>query len=153
MIEMIVDSVRVGMMNQKSAQHNAPYLLLLKEKTAEKYLPIFISPAETNALAIKMRGERVLRPLTHDLFFSVIEAFGGSINSVVISEFKDNTFFARLILNKDGKQYEYDSRPGDAIALTLVGSNQVVPIYATESVMEKRGITSLKGLRISMVQT
>jgi uncharacterized protein len=140
MIEMSIDSLRVGLMNPKSTQHGTPYVVLLKEKTAGRYLPIFIGPAEANAIALKLRGERVPRPLTHDLLRSVIDALGASIESIVVSDLKNDTFYAKIILNVSGGQLEIDSRPSDAFALALAAANPV-PIYAEEAVLDKAGIS------------
>ncbi len=139
MIEMTIDSLRVGMMNPKSTQHGTPYVVLLKEKTAERYLPIFIGPAEANAIAIKLRGEQVPRPLTHDLMRSVIDSLGATIDSVIVSDLKNDTFFAKVVLNVNGGQMEVDSRPSDAFALALTSGG--VPIFAEDSVIEKAGIS------------
>lgn len=143
MIEMTIDSLRVGMMNPKSTQHGTPYVVLLKEKTSERYLPIFIGPAEANAIAIKLRGEQVPRPLTHDLMRSVIDSLGASIDSVIVSDLKNDTFYAKIILNVNGGQMEVDSRPSDAFALALTAGE--VPIFADESVLDKAGISLTHG--------
>ncbi|MCL2140567.1 MAG: bifunctional nuclease family protein [Dehalococcoidia bacterium] len=138
MIEMTIDSLRVGMMNPKAAQHGTPYVVLLKEKAAERYLPIFIGPAEANAIAIKLRGEQVPRPLTHDLVRSIIDGVGASLDSVIVSDLRNDTFYAKVVLNVNGGQMVVDSRPSDAFALALTSSG--VPIFADKEVMEKAGI-------------
>jgi len=143
MIEMTIDSLRVGMMNPKSTQHGTPYVVLLKEKAAERYLPIFIGPAEANAIAIKLRGEQVPRPLTHDLMRSTIDSLGATIDSVIVSDLKNDTFYAKVILNVNGGQMEVDSRPSDAFALALTAGG--VPIFAEDSVIEKAGISLTHG--------
>jgi bifunctional DNase/RNase len=143
MIEMTIDSLRVGMMNPKSTQHGTPYVVLLKEKAAERYLPIFIGPAEANAIAIKLRGEQVPRPLTHDLMRSIIDSLGATIDSVIVSDLKNDTFYAKVILNVNGGQMEVDSRPSDAFALALTAGG--VPIFAEDSVIEKAGISLTHG--------
>lgn len=143
MIEMTIDSLRVGMMNPKSTQHGTPYVVLLKEKNAERYLPIFIGPAEANAIAIKLRGEQVPRPLSHDLMSSIVEALGATIDSVIVSDLRNDTFFARVVLNTSGGQVEVDARPSDAFALALAAG--AAPIYADDSVMDKAGIALSHG--------
>jgi hypothetical protein len=115
----------------------------LKEKSAERYLPIFIGPAEANAIAIKLRGETVPRPLTHDLMRSVIDSLGATIDSVIVNDLKNDTFFAKVILNVNGGQMEVDSRPSDAFALALAAG--AVPIFAEDSVLEKAGISLTHG--------
>ena len=130
MIEMTIDSIRVSLMNYQR-------VVILKEKTAERYLPIWIGPAEADAIAVKLQDVTVPRPLTHDLLRSVIDALGATINSIIVSDLKNDTFYAKIILNVDGKQMEVDSRPSDALALAVRAS---VPIYAEETVLDKAGI-------------
>ncbi|MCL0091956.1 bifunctional nuclease family protein, partial [Dehalococcoidales bacterium] len=130
MIEMIIDSIRVSLMNYQR-------VVILKEKMAERYLPIWIGPAEADAIAVKLQGVTVPRPLTHDLLHSVIDALGATINSIIVSELKNDTFYAKIILNIDGEQMEVDSRPSDALALAVRAK---APIYAEERVLDKAGI-------------
>jgi bifunctional DNase/RNase len=130
MIEMTIDSIRVSLMNYQR-------VVILKEKMADRYLPIWIGPAEADAIAVKLQGVSVARPLTHDLLRSVIDTLGASINSIVVSDLQNDTFFAKIILNVDGKQMEIDSRPSDALALAV---RVEVPIYVEESVLDKAGI-------------
>ncbi len=130
MIEMTIDSIRVSLMNYQR-------VVILKEKLAERYLPIWIGPAEADAIAVKLQGVAVPRPLTHDLLHSVIDALGATINSIIVSDLKSDTFFAKIILNVDGGQLEVDSRPSDALALAVRAE---VPIYAEETVLDKASI-------------
>jgi uncharacterized protein len=130
MIEVTVDSIRVSLMNYQR-------VVILKEKTAERYLPIWIGPSEADAIAVKLQGVSVPRPLTHDLLFSVINALAATINSIVVSDLKNDTFYAKIILSVDGEQMEVDSRPSDALALAVRAE---VPIFAEEAVMDKAGI-------------
>ena len=130
MIEMTLDSIRVSLMNYQR-------VVILKEKIADRYLPIWIGPAEADAIAVKLQGVTVPRPLTHDLLHSVIDALGATINSVIISDLKSDTFYAKIILNVDGMQMEVDSRPSDALALAVRAE---VPIYAEEAVLDKASI-------------
>ncbi len=138
MLEMTIESIRVGLMNPKLTLHNSQYVVMLKEKEAERYLPIFIGPAEANAIAIKLRGETLSRPLTHDLLRNVVEMLGASVNSIKISDLMNDTFYAKIILNVEDGQMEIDARPSDALALAV---RVEVPIYAEESVLEKAGIS------------
>ncbi len=134
MVEMTIDSVRIGLMNR---QMEYQYVVLLKEKTAERFLPIFIGPAEAKAILIKLKGESVPRPLTHDLLQKVMVTLGVTVDSIIINDLKSDIFYAKIILNIDGKQEEIDSRPSDALALAI---RMETPIYADESVLEKAGI-------------
>jgi len=130
MIEMSIDSIRVSLMNYQR-------VVILKEKMSDRYLPIWIGPAEADAIAVKLQGVAVPRPLTHDLLTSVIDTLGAAVNSIIVSDLKNDTFYARVILDIDGKQLEVDSRPSDALALAV---RTGVPIYADESVLDKAGI-------------
>ncbi len=130
MIEMTIDSIRVSLANYQR-------VVILKEKVDERYLPIWIGPAEADAIAVKLQDVSVPRPLTHDLLQRVIAALGASVSAVIVSDLKDDTFFAKIILNVDGKQLEIDSRPSDAIALAV---RTKVPIFAAELVLDKAGI-------------
>jgi len=131
MIEMTIDSIRVSLMNYQR-------VVILKEKESGRYLPIWIGPAEADAIAVKLQNVELARPLTHDLLRSVVEALGAEVRFVVVNELQNDTFFAKLSLSVDGEEIQVDSRPSDALALAVrVG----VPIYAEESVLDKAGIT------------
>jgi bifunctional DNase/RNase len=130
MIEMSVDSIRVSLMNYQR-------VVILKEKEADRYLPIWIGPSEADAIAIKLQGVNVPRPLTHDLLHSMIDSLGASVNCITVNELKNDTFYARITLDVDGGQLEVDSRPSDALALAV---RVEVPIFVEESVMDKAGI-------------
>src|SRR3972149_4050432 len=112
MIEMVVESIRVSLMNYQR-------VVILKEKLSDRYLPIWIGPAEADAIAVQLQGIAVARPLTHDLLRSVIDALGAKVNSIVVNDLNNDTFYARIILSVDGRQMEIDSRPSDAIALAV----------------------------------
>ena len=131
MIEMSVESIRVSLMNYQR-------VVILKEKSAERYLPIWIGPAEADAIAMKLHDVNVPRPLTHDLLLSVVTALDATINSIVVTDLVDDTFYAKIYLDVNGGRVEIDSRPSDAIALAVRVS---VPIYAEEVVMDKAGVT------------
>ncbi len=130
MVEMTIDSIRVSLMNYQR-------VVILKEKVAERYLPIWIGPAEADAIAVCLQGVTVPRPLTHDLLRSTIDALGATINSIIVCDLKNDTFFAKVILNVDGGQLELDSRPSDALALAVRAE---VPIYTEETVLDKAGV-------------
>ena len=130
MIEMTIDSIRVSLMNYQR-------VVILKEKLADRYLPIWIGPAEADAIAVKLQGATVPRPLTHDLLRSVIDELGASIDSILVNDLKSDTFYATIFLKIDGQAIEIDSRPSDALALAVRAD---APIYADEAVLEKAGI-------------
>jgi len=130
MIEMVVDSIRVSLMNYQR-------VVILKEKETNRYLPIWIGAAEADAIAVKLQGASVPRPLTHDLLNSIIDALGAKVNSIIISDLKNDTFFAKIVLHLDGTSMEIDSRTSDAIALAVRAQ---VPIFADENVLDRAGI-------------
>ncbi len=130
MIEMTIDSIRVSLMNYQR-------VVILKEKMSDRYLPIWIGPSEADAIAVKLQGVTVPRPLTHDLLGSIIDTMGAKVDSIIVNDLKNDTFYAKIILEMDGKQVEVDSRPSDALALAV---RSTVPIFAEESVLDKAGI-------------
>jgi len=130
MVEMTIDSIRVSLMNYQR-------VVILKEKGTNRYLPIWIGPAEADAIAVKLQNVELSRPLTHDLLQSVISTLGASVEYIVVSGLKEDTFYARLALSIDGGALDIDSRPSDALALAV---RVRAPIYAEESVLEKAGI-------------
>ena len=130
MIEMQLVGVRVELPT------NQP-IVLLRERTGERFLPIWIGPVEATAIAFALQGIVTQRPLTHDLLKSILEETGVSVERVVITELKDTTFYATLELARDGSQYSVSSRPSDAIALAVRMS---VPLFASPDVLNEAGI-------------
>ena len=130
MQEMTVDSIRVSLMNYQR-------VVILKETESDRYLPIWIGPAEADAIAVKLQGISVPRPLTHDLIQAVIDNLGAEISYVRVNDLKNDTFFAKIGVAIDGRKMEVDSRPSDAIALAVRAQ---VPIYAEDNVLDKAGI-------------
>ena len=130
LVEMTIDSIRVSLMNYQR-------VVILKEKYAERYLPIWIGPAEADAIAVKLQGVNVPRPLTHDLLQSVIKELGAHINHIVVNNLQNDTFYAKLVVDVDQAQIEIDSRPSDALALAV---RTDVAIFADEEVLDKAGI-------------
>ena len=130
MIEMTIDSIRVSLMNYQR-------VVILKEKDSERYLPIWIGPSEADAIAVKLQGATVPRPLTNDLLRSIIDSLGATIDFIVVNDLKSDTFYAKVVLNVDGKQIEIDSRPSDALALAVRAG---ATIFTEEEVLDKAGI-------------
>ena len=136
LVEMVVESVRVHMLSSR-------HVVILKETTRERYLPIWIGPWEASAIAMRLQGLTPERPLTHDLFANALEALDAQVARVVISDLADETFHARLFVVHDGKEGEVDARPSDALALAVrVGA----PIYAVPSVLDLAGLGADGGL-------
>ncbi len=131
MLEMTVDSIRVSPQNYQR-------VVILKEKESDRYLPIWIGPAEADAIAVKLQDLSVPRPLTHDLLGTIIDILGGTIDHILVSDLQNDTFYAKITINaKNGESKEIDCRPSDAVALAVRAK---VPIFANEEVMDKAGI-------------
>ncbi|HRC62316.1 MAG: bifunctional nuclease family protein [Dehalococcoidia bacterium] len=130
MIELTIESIRVSLRNYQR-------VVILREKDADRYLPIWIGPAEADAIAVRLQDVAVARPLTHDLLTSMIENLGGVVRAVVVNDLANDTFFARIHVEQAGQIIEVDSRPSDAIALAV---RTGVPIYADESVLDRAGV-------------
>lgn len=135
MIEVTIDSVRIGLMNRKPEYQ---YVVLLRERSSKRYLPIFIGQAEARAILIKLKNETVPRPMTHDLLQKMIDALGASVDSIIVNSLENDIFYAKIILNLNGRQYEIDARPSDALALAIRADS---PIFIDESVLDKAGIS------------
>lgn len=130
MLEMSIDSIRVSLTNYRR-------VVILKVKDADRYLPIWIGPAEADAIALKLQDLSVPRPLTHDLLESVITSLGAQVNHILVSDLSEDTFYAKIVLSHKGGKTEIDSRPSDAIALAV---RTEAPIYADQSVVDKAGV-------------
>ena len=129
MVEMTIDSIRASPMNFQR-------VVILKESTTGRYLPIWVGPNEADAIAVKLHDVPLPRPLTHDLLGTVIGALGAAVNCMVVCDLREDTFYAKLYLQIDGKTIEVDSRPSDAMALAV---RVKAPIYVEESVLSKAG--------------
>ena len=114
-------------------------LLLLKERTGERVLPVGIGPLEAQAIVIPLQGVQPPRPLTHDIFVEIISSLGGHLRRVEITELIDSTFHARLMLESMGQERSYDIRPSDAVALAV---RTETPIFVAEAVFDQAGIVS-----------
>ena len=130
LVEMVVESVRVHMLSSR-------HVVILKEAARDRYLPIWIGPWEASAIAMKLQGLTPERPLTHDLFATTLEELGARIDRVIISELADETFHARILLERDGRSVEVDARPSDALALAVRAG---VRIFAAEAVLEQAAL-------------
>lgn len=109
------------------------YAILLKEVEGARRLPIIIGAFEAQAIALEMEGIKPPRPLTHDLLKTLVDNLGASVVEVVVSELKENTFYAKIILEASGLTNEIDARPSDAIALAV---RTYAPIFVSKPVMD-----------------
>ena len=107
-------------------------IIELSEVDGDRTFPIVIGLPEAFAIERRLKGIEIPRPQTHDLLASVIRELGGKLNRIIINDLAEGTFFAKLIINHDGREVEVDSRPSDAIAL---GVAEDVPIYVAEHVL------------------
>lgn len=117
------------------------FALLLKEVDGNRRLPIIIGQPEANAIAIQIEGYKPPRPLTHDLLKNVIDNLGATVVEVVITELRDNTFYAKVLVDVSSLTNEIDARPSDAIALALRAN---APIFVSDLVLEIAGFTPSK---------
>jgi hypothetical protein len=112
-------------------------VVVLKEEGMERYLAIWIGPYEADAITIKLQGVEIARPLTHDLLEQSITRLGATVSHILVNDLHDDTFYARVVMDRDGERIELDSRPSDAIALA---ARAQAPIFVSESVMERAGV-------------
>jgi bifunctional DNase/RNase len=114
-------------------------IVLLREEGGQRYLPIFIGPPEATAIVYALQGMETPRPMTHDLFKTVLDETTLQLKQVVITELHEGTFFAEIELARNGTSFRISSRPSDAIALA-VRYEEAVPIFAEDAVLEEAGV-------------
>ena len=112
---------------------NTP-IVILKDTTNEKTLPIWIGFMEASSIAMELEKTPRLRPITHDLVKNLIEKLGFLVSKVEVTDLKNDTFYALMYLSNEDKEYVLDARPSDAIAIALRTES---PIYVNEQVLEK----------------
>jgi uncharacterized protein len=108
-------------------------IVVLKDMSGDSVLPIWVGIYEANAIALEIEKVTTPRPMTHDLIKVLLMGLDASITKVVVSELKDDTFYALIWLERDGQQISVDSRPSDALALAL---RHDCPIYVEERVLK-----------------
>jgi bifunctional DNase/RNase len=128
--ELSIESIRLSLMNYQR-------VVILREKDTDRYLPIWIGPAEADAIAVRLQDVAVQRPLTHDLLRNLIEQLGGRVAYIVVNDLSNDTFYARIVLDVNGETMEVDSRPSDAIALAV---RTEAPIYVEDTVLDRAGV-------------
>jgi len=131
MIEVEVNSIRVSLMGQNR-------VVLLKDINSDRYLPIWIGQYEAEAITVELQERSLFkRPMTHDLLRNVIREMGGTLVHILVNDVRNDIFYARLVVDIDGRRVEIDSRPSDAIAIAVRAH---APIFVNESVMDKSSI-------------
>ena len=118
---------------------NSP-IVILKDVNSEAMLPIWVGPFEANSIASEIEKIAPPRPMTHDLLKNAINLFGAEVKRIIVTELRDNTFYAVIELEWQGDRLRLDSRPSDAIALAL---RVDCPIYVNEEVVKSSQNTGL----------
>lgn len=128
-VTVTIDSVRVSLVS--------PHRIVVLRDDDERFLPIWIGPFEADAITIALQGTQPARPLTHDLLKALIAQLGGKVQYILVNDLRDDTFYAEIVMEVNGKRVTLDSRPSDAIALAV---RLDVPIRVNESVMARAAI-------------
>ncbi|ACZ38679.1 bifunctional nuclease family protein [Sphaerobacter thermophilus] len=130
MIETVVESIRVSLVTQHR-------VVILKEVAGERHLPIWIGPFEAEAIAMELQGVPAARPLPYDLLKRIVTDMGGVVREIQVTDLSQDVFYARIMIEQNGRMLEIDSRPSDAIALAV---RTKVPILVDEAVMDRAGV-------------
>ena len=130
MRELIIDSIRVGLRHYRR-------VVVLREKEADRYLTIWIGADVADAIAFRLQDVTAARPQTHDLMLKLLQDMGGTVESVVVNDLREDTFYANIQIRRGTDLIDLDSRPSDAIAIAVRAG---VPIYVADEVMDRAGI-------------
>jgi bifunctional DNase/RNase len=122
---------------------NSSYIVVLRDETGKKVLPIWVGAAEGNSIALAMSNMKASRPMTHDLVVSIFDRLEIEIARVVVSDLIDNTFYASLYLLHNDREFHIDSRPSDAIAIAIRVS---APVFVQEEVLAKQDQSTIDQL-------
>ena len=117
--------------------HTNRFVVILKDDVNNKWLPIVVGNTEAQAIALQLENVSPPRPLTHDLIKNLLESVKAKISRVVVSDLRENTYYAVLSMNLNGQSTEIDARPSDAIALAL---RMHAPIFVSDEVMSKASV-------------
>jgi bifunctional DNase/RNase len=112
-------------------------IVLLKTAEGNKFLPIWIGHPEAAAILMKLQSQAPPRPMTHDLMSELLEQLEAQVVRITVTELRENTFYAQITVQQDGREIEIDSRPSDAIALAIRSD---APIFAADRVIEESAI-------------
>jgi uncharacterized protein len=108
-------------------------IIILRDQEGQRILPIWVGVFEANAIALQIENVQTPRPMTHDLLKNIIDDLSASVERIVVTELKENTFYALIHLRRNGHSIEVDARPSDAIALALRTQS---PIFVEEAVID-----------------
>lgn len=137
MIEVVIDSIRVSLMSQQR-------IVILRERDAERYLPIWIGVYEAESITIALQEVEVARPLTHDLMRNIFNELGARIIRVEVVALRDDTFFGNIVVEANGRTLNIDSRPSDALAIAVRAH---VSVLVARAVMDVAGIVPEEDLQ------
>lgn len=140
MVEVIIDSIRVSLISQQR-------IVILRELSADRYLPIWIGIYEAEAITLALQEVEVARPLTWDLLKNAIGILGGKVLRVEVVSLRDDTYYGNIVTELNGKIINIDSRPSDALALAV---RSHVPIVVSRSVMDVAGVEPDEDLQESV---
>jgi len=130
MVEVKIESIRASLMSEHR-------VVILKDVGSERLLPIWIGRCEAEAIAIRLQNIEISRPLTHDLLHNAIAEMGGKVAHITVSDLRNNTFYAQILVDLNGRSVKIDSRPSDAIALAVRAN---ATIFVAEHVMAEASI-------------
>lgn len=130
MVEVVVKSLGLD-------RASSTPVVILEEKDGDRVLPIWIGPGEASSIAMELAGMKFSRPLTHDLFVSVVGGLGGKLRRVHITRVVENTYYAELIIQRGDEMISIDARPSDSIAIALRMS---ATILASDELLETTAI-------------
>jgi bifunctional DNase/RNase len=131
--------IRVSLVGVRVEVPTNQPIVLLREEEGTRYLPIFIGSPEATAIVYALQGLDTPRPMTHDLFTTVLGEGDITFEQVVINDLDDGTFFAEIALKRGDDEWKISARPSDAIALA-VRQAEPVPIFVEEAVMDEAGV-------------
>jgi bifunctional DNase/RNase len=137
MVEVVIDSVRVSLTNQQR-------IVVLRETTTERYLPIWIGPYEAEAITIALQEIEVARPQSHDLMKNILTTLNARLLRIEVVSLKEDVFYGNLVVEVDGRTIFIDSRPSDALALA---ARARVPILISREVMDSAGVVPEEDLQ------
>lgn len=137
MVEVLIDSIRVSLMSPQR-------VVVLRQRDVERYLPIWVGPYEAEAITIALQEVETARPMTQDLLKNIIVIFGGSVLRAEIVALKEDIFYGNIVVEREGKIFDIDSRSSDAIALAVRAH---APILVHRAVMDAAAIVPEKDIQ------
>lgn len=134
---------------------NSP-VVILQELDGERVLPIWIGPSEASAIAMQLADMEFTRPLTHDLVCSVLKSLGGALHKVIITRVQKSTYYAEMIVHRNGEIFALDARPSDSIAVALrvdarIFADETLLELSTIEISDEDGETTAAGPRLERI--